>query len=254
MNIINKIIRTGRVTRPMAALKTEAWWPQVDPVRCNGCGQCAAICPTAALAINQQADISRGTLSCEGAGGKWQLDLGKCIGCLYCQEACPVQAIQLGAAATGLTGQDAKLKPISLHLRHLDSGSCNACDWEMTALLNAVYDLQRWGFDFVASPRHADALLVTGAVTRNLREAVEKTYAATPEPKVVIAVGACAVSGGLFNANYTTAGGVNQIIPVDVGIPGCPPTPAAMIAGLFEAARVFAQQAKSMGGVKPITR
>ena len=121
----------------------------------------------------------------------------------------------------------------SLHLRHLDSGSCNACDWELTALLNPVYDVRRLGVDFVASPRHADGLMVTGPVTRNLETAVRRTYEAVPEPRVVIAVGACAASGGIAPRSYVSAGGVGEILPVDVFIPGCPPRPEALIFGIL---------------------
>ena len=123
----------------------------------------------------------------------------------------------------------------SLHIRHLDSGSCNACDWEFTALLNPVYDVQRLGIDFVASPRHADLLLVTGVMTRNLQEAALLTYRAMPEPRLVVAVGACAVGGGVFAHTYAASGSVEPVLPVDVFIPGCPPRPEAIIHGLLVA-------------------
>jgi Ni,Fe-hydrogenase III small subunit len=110
----------------------------------------------------------------------------------------------------------------SLHIRHLDSGSSNACEWEITALLNPVYDVQRFGIDFVASPRHADMLLVTGGVTRNLEEAVRKTYAAVPNPKLVVAIGDDACGTGLIGRTYAHYGGVDQIIPVNVYVPGAP--------------------------------
>lgn len=121
----------------------------------------------------------------------------------------------------------------SLHLRHLDSGSCNACDWELSALLNPTYDIQRLGIDFVASPRHADGVVVTGPVTRNLEVAVRRTFDAVPEPRIVIAVGACACSGGIVGEGYASAGGVGAVLPVDVHIPGCPPRPEAIIFGLL---------------------
>jgi Ni,Fe-hydrogenase III small subunit len=123
----------------------------------------------------------------------------------------------------------------SLHLRHLDAGSCNACDWELAALLNPVYDVRRLGIDFVASPRHADGVVVTGSVTRNLETAVLRTVEAIPDPLVVIAVGACAASGGIVGEGYASAGGVDKVLPVDVYIPGCPPRPEAIIFGLLVA-------------------
>ena len=123
----------------------------------------------------------------------------------------------------------------SLHIRHLDSGSTNACEWEMAALLNPVYDVQRFGIDFVASPRHADMLLVTGGVTRNLEEAVRKTYAAVPSPKLVVAVGDDACGLGLIGKNYANYGGVDQIIPVNVYVPGDPPSPIEILQGILKA-------------------
>jgi Ni,Fe-hydrogenase III small subunit len=123
----------------------------------------------------------------------------------------------------------------SLHVRHLDSGSCNGCDWEITALLSPVYDVQRLGIDFVASPRHADLLLVTGVMTRNLQEAALLTYEAMPEPRLVVAVGACAVGGGVFAHTYAARGSAEPILPVDVFVPGCPPRPEAIIHGLLVA-------------------
>jgi Ni,Fe-hydrogenase III small subunit/formate hydrogenlyase subunit 6/NADH:ubiquinone oxidoreductase subunit I len=121
----------------------------------------------------------------------------------------------------------------SLAIREVDAGSCNGCEVEITALTNPVYDLERLGIHFVASPRHADMLLVTGPVTRNMELALVKTYRATPDPKVVVAVGACGISGGIFGRNYATLGGVDQTVPVDVFIPGCPPRPHALLYGIL---------------------
>ena len=121
----------------------------------------------------------------------------------------------------------------SLSIRQVDAGSCNGCELEIHALSNAFYDLERFGLHFVASPRHADVLMVTGPVTKNMREALLRTYNATPDPKWVIAIGACAVDGGLFAASYAVVGGVKDVVPVDLSILGCPPKPKALLAGLL---------------------
>src|SRR5580765_819752 len=120
----------------------------------------------------------------------------------------------------------------SLSIREVDAGSCNGCELEIHALGNAFYDLERLGLRFVASPRHADVLMVTGPVTRNMREALSRTYAATPDPKWVVAVGDCARDGGLFAPSAACVGGVSQVVPVDLHIAGCPPTPHALLTGL----------------------
>ena len=121
----------------------------------------------------------------------------------------------------------------SLAIREIDAGSCNGCELEIHAINNPVYDVERFGLKFVASPRHADVLLVTGPVTKNMREALERTYNATPNPKWVISLGDCALDGGCFAASYAVAGGVSSIIPVDLHIPGCPPRPIAILKGLL---------------------
>jgi Ni,Fe-hydrogenase III small subunit len=121
----------------------------------------------------------------------------------------------------------------SLSIREVDAGSCNGCELEIHALNNAVYDLERFGIRFVASPRHADVLLVTGPVTHNMREALERTYRATPNPKWVVAVGDCAVDGGIFAESYAVVGGVSSVVPVDLHIRGCPPTPTQLLSGLL---------------------
>jgi Ni,Fe-hydrogenase III small subunit len=121
----------------------------------------------------------------------------------------------------------------SLSIREVDAGSCNGCELEIHALNNAFYDLERFGIRFVASPRHADVLMVTGPVTKNMREALERTYDATPEPKWVVAVGDCALDGGLFAGSYAVVGGVSKVVPVDLHIRGCPPQPAELLSGLL---------------------
>jgi Ni,Fe-hydrogenase III small subunit len=121
----------------------------------------------------------------------------------------------------------------SLSIREVDAGSCNGCELEIHALNNPFYDLERFGLRFVASPRHADVLLVTGPVTRNMREALERTYAATPEPKWVVAVGESARDGGCFAGSYAVVGSVSEVVPVDLHVPGCPPPPQAILKGLL---------------------
>jgi Ni,Fe-hydrogenase III small subunit len=215
-----------------------------------------AICPAGALSEHLDA-----------GGRRVALDLARCVFCGRCAEEPWAGAITMGRdfelaarcradlrievvaddpalAAAGpapepaveAAGASAEIRRVlgrSLHLRHLDAGSCNACDWELTALLNPVYDVRRLGIDFVASPRHADGVVVTGPVTRNLETAVRRTFEAVPDPRVVIAVGACAASGGIVGEGYASAGGVDRVLPVDVYIPGCPPRPEAIIFGIL---------------------
>jgi Ni,Fe-hydrogenase III small subunit len=121
----------------------------------------------------------------------------------------------------------------SLSIREVDAGSCNGCELEIHALNNAFYDLERFGLRFVASPRHADVLMVTGPVTRNMREALERTYNATPDPKWVVAIGDCAADGGIFADSYAVVGGVSAVVPVDLHIRGCPPNPMQLLQGLL---------------------
>ena len=121
----------------------------------------------------------------------------------------------------------------SLAIRQVDAGSCNGCELEIHALNNVFYDLERFGLRFVASPRHADILMVTGPVTKNMAEALARTHQATPDPKWVVAVGACAIDGGIFAGSYAVAGGVNAVVPVDLIIPGCPPQPIDLLKGLL---------------------
>lgn len=142
------------------------------------------------------------------------------------EESASALAARLGGRIHGLLKR-------SLQIRHLDAGSCNGCDWEIQSLLGPVYDIQRLGIDVVASPRHADVLLVTGSVTRNLERALRTAHEAMPHPGLVVAVGACACGGGVLQGSYCTAGGVGNVLPVDVSIPGCPPRPQALIHGLL---------------------
>ncbi|HEY3111462.1 MAG TPA: 4Fe-4S binding protein [Chloroflexota bacterium] len=234
--------------------------PRMDPALCRGHAVCAAVCPSDAIEVEPS-----------DGGWRWRLDRARCVGCGACAEQCPTGALSIsldyelaarrredlvsevhfrpdapaapapvGPTAPGLEAAGAELRTrvaklfrSSLQIRHLDAGSSNAEDWEINALLNPLYDLQRFGIDFVASPRHADMLVVTGAVTRNLHPALLATYEATPDPKIVVALGADACSGGIVHGSYATAGGVDRCLPVDVYIPGDPPRPQAILHGLL---------------------
>jgi Ni,Fe-hydrogenase III small subunit len=145
----------------------------------------------------------------------------------------PVASEDLARLAAELGGAARRRLGRSLSIRQIDAGSCNACELEINALSNSYYDLERFGLRFVASPRHADVLLVTGPVTENMREALERTYQATPSPKWVVAAGDCAGGCGVFSDSYACVGSVAQVIPVDIRIAGCPPTPLQLLSGLL---------------------
>jgi Ni,Fe-hydrogenase III small subunit len=140
---------------------------------------------------------------------------------------------ELAALAASLNETARRRLGRCLAIRQVDAGSCNGCELEIHALNNAFHDLERFGLRFVASPRHADVLLVTGPVTRNMREALERTWRATPDPKWVVAVGDCGIDGGMFGASPAIVGGVSSVVPVDLVIPGCPPTPMRLLSGLL---------------------
>jgi Ni,Fe-hydrogenase III small subunit len=149
-------------------------------------------------------------------------------------EAAPQQDDAALAELAGRVEQAARKRlGRTLSIREVDAGSCNGCELEIHALNNILYDLERFGFRFVASPRHADVLLVTGPVTANMREALERTYAATPDPKWVVAVGDCGRDGGVFAGSAAVVGGVSAVVPVDLHVTGCPPTPTALLQGLL---------------------
>ncbi len=215
-------------------------------------------------ALPEPGSCLTGAISLDPAAGRCGFDAARCIRCGRCAEAGDGGAVELGhevevaaRSRAGLVaeagrGPDGGLVPLppappaagverglrrtlgrSLALRHLDAGSCNACDWELTALLNPVHDVRRLGIDFVASPRHADGVIVTGPVTRNLETAVRRTWEAVPDPRIVIAVGTCACSGGIVGRGYASAGGAGEVLPVDAFVPGCPPRPEAILHGIL---------------------
>ena len=213
--------------------------PELRPERCaDGCVACLGACPTGALFKDAQ-----------GIG----LDLGRCLFCGACAQACGAGAISFGREfrlaarrredlvlrgpsqpkPIALEPERARLFSRSLRLRQVSAGGCNACEADINVLGTIVFDLGRFGIDFVASPRHADGLAVTGPVTRNMREALLRTYEATPDPKVVIAVGSCAVSGGIYADSSETNNGIGDLLPVDLYIPGCPPHPLTILEGFL---------------------
>lgn len=145
----------------------------------------------------------------------------------------PLEHATLAELAERLETSSRRALGRSLSIREVDAGSCNGCELEINALTNVYYDLERFGLHFVASPRHADVLLVTGPVTKNMCEALERTYNATPDPKWVVAVGDCAFNGGLFAGSYACVGGVSEVVPVDLHIRGCPPDPTTLLKGLI---------------------
>jgi Ni,Fe-hydrogenase III small subunit len=205
---------------PSGAIRREPERYGIDVGRCLFCGRCAQDSLDGAIELGRQVELAsrqRKGLVVEVGADKD----GRAVAL-----PSPPPAAEVAKQIRHTLGR-------SLSLRHLDSGSCNACDWELTALLNPVYDVRRLGIDFVASPRHADGVIVTGPVTRNLEMAVRRTYEAVPEPRIVIAVGACATSGGIVGRSYASAGGVAEVLPVDVFIPGCPPRPEAIIFGIL---------------------
>jgi len=142
---------------------------------------------------------------------------------------------QVAVVARQIDARARKLFGRSLHIREVDAGSCNGCELEISALSNPYYDMERFGLHFVASPRHADCLLVTGPVTRNMAAPLRRTYEATPDPKIVIAIGDCAINCGVFKNSYAVVGGVDAVIPVNVFVPGCPPEPVQILRGILYA-------------------
>lgn len=215
--------------------------PRYAPERCeSGCSACAEVCPTGAIMLDAADPV------------RLKMDYGRCVVCQLCTEACPTGAMAAsGDWAFGVRRREdlvwgegaAEPQPPraverrafrrSLHVRHVDAGSCNGCESELQALNNPFYNLHRLGIFFTASPRFADLLLVTGPVTHAMLNPLRVTYEAMPEPRWVMAVGTCAVSGGVAEGGYACGHGLEGVLPVDVFLPGCPPNPAAIIHALL---------------------
>ncbi len=263
---------------PTGAISTDPW--RVDLGKCIFCGLCAEVCPVQAIRMTQEFELAvhkredlivgaygkpvtfsqtslssvtdddlppQATPSPSGQIRGTPIQVGRATPDKVGRRVFPMNIIRPEKGDLEAMGQHLKRRldrcfKRSLHIRHLDSGSCNGCDWELTALLSPVHDLQRFGIDFVASPRHADVLLVTGTMTRNLTIAAIRTYRAMPRPRLVVAVGACGCSGGIFSTTYAGGGGTETVLPVDVYIPGCPPRPQALIYGLLLAVGRFEQK------------
>lgn len=266
--ILTRAAREGVVTDPRPCDRQgPPTFPTIDFQRCTACGKCAEVCPTGAIQLSAPSAGSRSLslshAACTGCRECWACPEGAIradateglvaytraqltrralfqvaedgqAASFVREERLPGPTVEESCAALQARIQVRFRR--SLHVRQVDAGSCNGCELEIAATSNPWFDLERFGIHFVASPRHADLLLVTGPVTRNMEIALRRTWEATPEPRVVVAVGACGCSGGIFGeGTYAALGGVDRVLPVDVYVPGCPPRPHAILAGLLVA-------------------
>ena len=269
LSIILKSLKTGILTetRPMGPAPSFGF-PVVDFTRCVACDACARACPTAAIqtaaagpgrktvtvsydaciqcracvrecpeqavSVSHEVEVAAYTRAQLARSASFEIDPATGRGTFARLEDAAGPSVH--ESAERLRNRIRGRLGRSLHVRQVDAGSCNGCELEIAATANPLYDLERFGVHLVASPRHADVLLVTGPVTRNMEIALRRTYDAAPEPRVVVAVGACGCSGGIFGeATYAAVGGVDRVVPVDVYIPGCPPRPHAILNGLLVA-------------------
>jgi Ni,Fe-hydrogenase III small subunit/formate hydrogenlyase subunit 6/NADH:ubiquinone oxidoreductase subunit I len=266
--ILARSVRTGILTeRDVFTSRPPFGFPAIDFTSCVACEACASVCPTGAIALSVPSPGRRRVALSYAACIQCRECVTACPVqavtparefevCAYTREQLahaavfdvdpsgrgvfrglePQPGVDLAASAERLRERIRGRLGRSLHVRQVDGGSCNGCELEIAATANPVFDLERFGIHFVASPRHADLLLVTGPVTRNMEIALRRTYEATPEPRVVVATGACGCSGGLFGeGTYASVGGVDRVVPVDVYVPGCPPRPQAILNALLVA-------------------
>ena len=270
--IIQKTIKTGIVTTryPDEPAQTSEHFrgrPVFDFLKWTDARPAAEVCPTAAISINSEENSRRVSIDyglCVFCGLCAEASADKAVQVtrefelattdrrdlilsaeyslhadgthqelLAVHRHVPEAPVEVEKVGQRTREQIQRILKRSLAIREVDAGSCNGCELEIVALNNPVYDLQRFGIQFVASPRHADMLMVTGPVTRNMELALLKTYRAMAEPRIVVAVGACGISGGIFGKNYASLGGVDGVLPVDVYIPGCPPRPQALLHGIL---------------------
>ena len=281
--IIVDSLRTGILTEPKPfEVRPPFGFPVIDFPRCTLCEECARACPTDAIQAGTagpgQRTLSLSYASCiqcracveacpekavsggrdveVAAFSREQLQQTASFDVNTATGACTFRQIELQTgpsldeSAETLRDRIRGRLGRSLHVRQVDAGSCNGCELEIAATANPLFDLERFGVHFVASPRHADVLLVTGPVTRNMEIALQRTYEATPEPRIVVAVGACGCSGGIFGeGGYAALGGVDRVLPVDVYIPGCPPRPQAILNGLLVAMGVREARVRSQSPI-----
>jgi Ni,Fe-hydrogenase III small subunit/NAD-dependent dihydropyrimidine dehydrogenase PreA subunit len=214
----------------------------LDLAKCTFCGLCAEADP--AIRLTNQCELASRTRTGLQSQAHYELAADGTHARLLTRLPSP-PAPSLETTGTQLQEAIAKTLGRSLHIREVDAGSCNGCEMEIVGLNSPIYDVERFGIHFVASPRHADMLLVTGPVTRNMELALRKTYDAMPDPRLVVAVGACGCSGGIFGLNYATCGGIDRVLPVDLYIPGCPPNPHALLHGILLAVGRLAERLTS---------